>query len=91
MAPKRAKNEPKRAPKDVEEHLYRGNADLSKSNKILSKIKVFEGRRVRLGGKFNTKRVQDKKTGNLNTPARDNTITTHNKWQDEAQKKKCLT
>ena len=32
--PNRAKNEPKRAPKDVEEHLYRGNADLSKSNKI---------------------------------------------------------
>ena len=29
--------------------------------KSISKIKVFEGRRVRLGGKFNTKRVQDTK------------------------------
>ena len=28
--PKGAKHERKRAPKDVEEHLYRGNADLSK-------------------------------------------------------------
>ena len=54
--PKRAKHEPKRAPKDVEEHLYRGNADLSNSNKSLGKIKVFEGRRVRLGGVNSTPR-----------------------------------
>jgi len=40
-APKRAKHEPKRAPKDVEEHLYRGNADLSKSNQIFKQHKGF--------------------------------------------------
>ena len=45
-------NEPKRAQKYVEEHFYKGNADLSKNNKSLSKIKVFEGRRVRLGGQI---------------------------------------
>ena len=38
------------------------------------------------GGKFNTKRVQDKKTGNLNTPARDNTITTHKNGKTKLKK-----
>ena len=39
------------------------------------------------GGKFNTKRVEDKKAGNLNTPARDNTITTNKKRKTKLKKR----
>ena len=76
--PKRAKNEPKRAQKDVEEHLYGGNADLSKSNKFPEQHKGFWGSEGPLGCSNWTQRgPKVSKTGNLNTTARENTITTH--------------
>ena len=54
--PKRAKNEPKRAQNDVEEHLYRGNADLSTSKKIHKQNQGLCWSKGPLGGAKSTPR-----------------------------------
>ena len=80
MPPKGAKNEPKRAPKHVQEH----------PSSVHAKSRFLKVDGAAWEFKFGTKRVQDKKYNYLEDDSERKHDNNTKIWQDEAPKKKCL-